>query len=881
MDDTANCDATDDVSLAEFLSRPVRIHEFTWTVAGTNLGLVLNPWKKFLEDTRVYDKFNHYKLLSGKLRVKFMLNGTAFHYGRLLIDYQPLKDDIVANSYDTLTMDGKYVLADFVGATQRPHVMLDPSNNQGAELSLPFMFYKNKFNTVNGDYYFIGRLVYSEIADLGHVNSSGAVTDLTVTTYAWMEDVKLTTPTGMSAYDQAFAFRSATPSSKIPPTYVPLQQELLEPQSGIDEYGKGPISRVAGTVANVASRFTNIPMLRNYAMATQLGATAIGNIATLFGYSAPVDFSFTHVHPKAKKGIAVCNDMDDVDKLTVDAKQELTLDPSTVGLNNVDELNINYIAGRESFLTRCVWADTFASDTCLFSAVVDPGIVVKYTDISNDEENHLPPCSFAALPFRYWRGSLKYRFTVVCSRFHKGRLKICWDPYALPLVGAPYPNTTFTTIVDISDTTDFVVVVGWGASTSYRDVMPGVILSQDDMFTTSGTVSPASPVTYQYSAAPYGNGAIALYVENILTTSSDVAEDIQILVSISAGDDFELAVPSDRYSARMRLTSVDNLDGPTRTPLDPQSLQLLDPQSGYGLPDDSSGQEKPNQSFEAMKTDSDPLGAPEITHMGGKHELSDNTNKVFYGEVIRSMRTLLKRYSRHEKIPVNITGTSGEVIDVYCKRRNMPFVPGYTSEGINAVRPQLLPLTFGRYMHGYLPFVRYISLAYVGWRGSLRYVAEFSDCGQSSADSNWTGKFYVGVDQDDGQNDIRTIETTRDPHSVAGVLDPASLASTYNNSRKMMGHTGTALTIGSVNQLASFEVPFYSNYRFCPARYESVRYGSVTDRIDPMWGAFLTFAPGSQHTEYVDTYVAAGEDFTCFWFIGAPVMFFEPTAPTA
>ena len=40
----------------------------------------------------------------------------------------------------------------------------------------------------------------------------------------------------------------------------------------------------------------------------------------------------------------------------------------------------------------------------------------------------LPPCAIAALPFRYWNGSMKFRFQVVCSTFHKGRLEIRFDP---------------------------------------------------------------------------------------------------------------------------------------------------------------------------------------------------------------------------------------------------------------------------------------------------------------------------------------------------------------------------------------------------------------------------------------------------------------------
>jgi hypothetical protein len=67
--------------------------------------------------------------------------------------------------------------------------------------------------------------------------------------------------------------------------------------------------------------------------------------------------------------------------------------------------------------------------------------------------------AYASFPFRYWRGSLKFRFEVVCSKFHRGRLRLLYDPKAVPNV-ADF-NKNYQTILDLDESTDLTVEVHW------------------------------------------------------------------------------------------------------------------------------------------------------------------------------------------------------------------------------------------------------------------------------------------------------------------------------------------------------------------------------------------------------------------------------------
>jgi len=61
-----------------------------------------------------------------------LISGNSFYYGRALVSYNPflLRDDVTRNR--------AFFEQDLVGASQKPHFMLDPTTSQGGEMMLPF-----------------------------------------------------------------------------------------------------------------------------------------------------------------------------------------------------------------------------------------------------------------------------------------------------------------------------------------------------------------------------------------------------------------------------------------------------------------------------------------------------------------------------------------------------------------------------------------------------------------------------------------------------------------------------------------------------------------------------------------------------------------------
>lgn len=787
-----------DATLDEFFSRPIRIASEEWGVNST-LFFKFNPWTLYFQNPRVINRISNYKLLRSKLHVKFMINGNAFHYGRAIASYNPLPQD------DQLTVDRGFFNVDVVGASQRPHIYLDPTNSQGGDLMLPFFTYLNVLDITQQDWQNMGEMVVQSLQELKHAN--GAVDTVTVSVFAWAEDIKFAIPTS-------------------------VEPGAIVPQS--DEYERKPVSMIAGAVAKAAGALKNAPIIGPYARATEIGAGAMGAIATLFGYSRPAMLESCVYRPMTKPNIAVSNLPDDTVKLSVDAKQELTIDSRTVGLSGIDELAIQNIVTRESYVTQFDWAVGAVAENLLFNMRVDPGIHNRL-----GEEIHLPATAYAVLPFKYWRGTLKYRFQVVCSKYHKGRLKIVYDPTSCAGNTAEY-NTAYTTIVDISDTTDFTIDIGWGQHTSYREAIPPTT-GTAEMFSTS-----ALGPTFNTA-----NGNLAVYVVNELTVpNTEINNDISINVFISAGDDFDVAEPNNDFLHKMRF----QLPNPV----------LQEPE--VVVRDDPSGSKFSSfmpQSEETMKMDSQPSKPPSVNQMGLSTTTSDPTTLVHFGESISSFRQLMKRYNLHEFMPQTSLSATPEKQLATFQRGALPYDPGYTNDPGNLT----LNLTGGAYAFANMTMLRYATCAFGGWRGGVRYYIDTTTGSDGYAPSILT----VTRENEDEAGLGNFYSLLGDSITASG---KAALLRGYD---RAAGHEGCHTQSTRINPTVSFEVPYYSRFRFSPAK-QRTDFDGTGIRNEPHWQLIVQGAVQKEDDTY-QVYVAAAEDFNCFMFLGAPILYYENQVP--
>jgi hypothetical protein len=790
-DETFDSIQSGDSSLGEFLRRPVKIYEDRWKSSlPLDIAAGFNPWKSFCENPAVFEKLKYFNNLSGNLVVKAIINGNSFLYGRIMLAYEPLFQD----------SDLGYPLSqerDYVPLSQRPHILLNPTSCEGGTMHLPFFWYKNYLSIPERDWDNMGEILVIPLNPLLH--ASGENANVTMTVYAYMEDVVLTTPTALQ-------------SSSLLESHAKGRATSMRTN---DEYGQGIISKPASAVAAAAGWLNTLPVVVPYARATEMVATKIGQVATLFGYSRPPNIDgVDQVKVMSSAPFAVVDRRDEVLKLTLDSKNELTIDPRTVGLQSQDHMGIIDIAQKSSLLAISRWGTYENGDTP--GAVLFNGNVTPALSNNSGTQYNMTPMAFMSQMFEYWHGTITFRFQVVASNFHKGRLLLQYDPNGYLNRDA---NKQYSEVIDIAETRDFEVEVGWGVSEPFLKIRKIGDVPKD--WATRGSLAPLDPV--------HSNGQLTLSVLNELTVPGDpaTAPDVYINIWVKACDDMKFSVPDS--------TKIENL---SCTPLLVSSSLLESHSDAETMVD-----KQENKPLETMSMGMNTEAAPKTDHY----------MEVFMGEHVTSLRDIFRRYCFHTAwtLPTNPAGT--RIASVRNKVR--PFyrasyanvgggVLDYTDSSANSrsINPvPTFPLT-------------YCMPAFVGWRGAIR---------RKVINNNDTG------------GNMRFMCVQREPYAdfpPRVILDtpfsPVDFANAVDLARKSF--MGTELTSTRLTGLIEFESPFYQNARFRPTQTLPV------DSIQSEGYQVMNLNQSSQASTvetFMLDYVATGEDFTLFWFLNVPRMY--------
>jgi hypothetical protein len=784
-DPTRSLQDQDDATLENFLSRPLKIAEFEWSTASPSFFQSFDPWSLYFENPRVINRMVNFKLLKAKLHVKFVINGNSFQYGRLLASYLPLR------VRDDLTQNRLSIPQDAIGASQLPHVFLDPTLSQGGDLVCPMFWNFNYLDIPGGDWSEMGEIVIRSLNNLKHAN--GAVDVNTISVFAWAEDVQMSILT-----------------SNEPGALVPQGLEVNEANTS------GVVSHPASIVAKIAKGLSTVPYIGPFAMATDLAATAVGRIATLFGYSRPNITKAPDIFlPRPVGNLATTNTPDNAHKLTVDDMQELTIDTSICGIDCGDPLAIRSISTRESYLTKFSWSIGAAPESMLWNARVSP-VVWDEFNLGN-REFHFPACAVAALPFKYWTGTMKYRFQIVSSGFHKGRLKFVYDP---DYIRSNEYNTNYLHVIDIAETKDFSIEIGNGQIKT--------LLGHDEPGLSSYTnVISTTP----YASTGEGNGVLGVYIVNELTTpNSTVNNDIEINVFVSTGDDFEVFVPYQHFQNYVFHN---------------QALEAEDKAEASNVP---------------VMDSSSTLGPDSDT-------ITPLVNKVYTGEVIQSFRQLLKRYNIHTAF----SPASPSAYYIHLEHAMFPFFRGNVPNAVHTragVPPE--PYNFCNTV-----LLHWVTSCFSGWRGSLRYKvvprgARDADVPISMSCVRWDDYDNAGYAFSSGS----MLTYTSNEGAAASVVFSEVAGQEFRNTIALPSPNGQALAVGDINPCLEYEIPFYSDQRFVPGKTSDYT-GNFTCS-----GAALEISGDGTPSTVFDHYVAAGEDFQVFFWTGMPPLFYEATVPT-
>jgi hypothetical protein len=442
------------LSVDNFFKRPMQITNGVLTNSAF-VQINLPVWDLYTLNPAVRAKLRNYTYLRADLHVRIVVSGTPYHYGKLMVSYQPYAqrnanlidlDALFAINTDVRQMYINY-LSQSEGATT-----MDIRENKPLEIVCPFISTKNAHRLYNADSAVLGDTTsYEDLSEAGdlYIWSINAANVINVDTdparyyvYAWMENVDLGPPTG---------------------THVEIRTEAR------DERETGPIEKVASSARVVSDALQKIPSIQPMAMASSMAFGAIESIASLFGWSRPLLLDT----PCYVKNVAFQNGAHTIGtetnyKITLDPKQELTVDPSVTG-GSEDEMSFAHILSRPCYLTTFGWIPDDVPLTPLFRCAITPtlnstAIVEGYKVMQQT------PMSFVAAPFISWRGEIEFTLEIVCSQFHRGKLAVIYEPNIEQhvLIDASLDlNKQYLNIIDIQETQTVTFKFGWAAARSW------------------------------------------------------------------------------------------------------------------------------------------------------------------------------------------------------------------------------------------------------------------------------------------------------------------------------------------------------------------------------------------------------------------------------
>nr|ULF99994.1 MAG: hypothetical protein 2 [Marnaviridae sp.] len=777
-------DANSSATLANFLSRPVRIDTFTWQETDP-LGVIrtISPWSLFFNDPSIKYKLNNFSFISCNLKLKIIVNASPFYFGALRACYQPLPvfkpSTVGAANVQTL-----------VNYSQQPGIWISPMTSEGGDLDLPFLYQKDYLSVQRlADFTNMGTLRFVNYAALDSANGATGV-GVSVQVYAWAEDVILSGPS------------------------VGLALQA-------DEYGDGVVSAPASAVARIAGSLRGVPIIGKFATATEMGAKAIGGIAKLFGFTnVPVIEDTKPYRPSPFPQFASPEIGYPVEKLTLDPKNELTIDNSTVGTTGEDPLAIEGLVKRESYLTYSTWSTTSPVDTPLFTTRVTPWMF----DINGTRGNagcayYMTPQAMVASNFAHWRGDIIFHFKVICSKYHKGRLRISYDPVnpAVQTTGDT-GSMTFNKIVDIGEESEFEIRIPYHQALSWLRTNTSLTANH---WSTSNVPALTANTTDT-------NGILSIKVLTLLTAPI-AASAVSLLVFVKAADNLEFANPT--LLPRLSPFTVQGDSGETSNPDASQDIRTYVP--------------------------------------GGESIVDMDRYRINFGECVRSLRPLMRRATTNE-IWFQ-TGTSAANYVLRSVSFRYPKTYGYDPNTTNQAKGVLVPAT--TFPFNYSPMNPYsmVSNCFIGQRGAMMWHL-VPDSIKPLSNFRVSRRTDLSITSNSPWSVVSAGATQSALNASISTVTPAGCAvvncSTTN---------GLSVSIPNYTQYKFQSTRPNSGTVQYSADLDRTDGGELESWITDYTGIGTDIPP---ETVKIHTYFGIGTDYNVLFFLNVPTMYAIPTLPT-
>jgi hypothetical protein len=445
----ATTDPYPDQGLTTVLSRQYRIASFTWSgsvSAGTSLGYYSFPYQVISTSLNFARKIFAFKWMRCNWKIKIVINGTQFHYGKLLGAWLP------HNSTNSTTLHWK--LGNMWTASTCNAFTISANTNQTVEVTIPYTIPLQYWDVWNlalnqGD---MGTIIFYVLNPL-NLTGSTSTPSLTVSLFACADDIRVAGPS-LSANTFSDDPRLLLARKIMPKlfendddnNFVPQMKKRTVKNTNAEAEKKGKsgiISNALNVGSNVAAIVGTTGLL---GPEVSLGAEAvsgllggISSLASSLGFNKPPTVQSTPMFQQVTFSNLMNGNgefsgmelgMEVGGRLSTDADSFMALGIPT---------KITELSSRPGLFAQTTFDSTYAPGTVFFKHYVTPATC--YTTINSTGTalcSALTPCAAVASMFKYGRGTMKYRIEIVCSKFTVGRARITWHPTwsEIPAIGS-------------------------------------------------------------------------------------------------------------------------------------------------------------------------------------------------------------------------------------------------------------------------------------------------------------------------------------------------------------------------------------------------------------------------------------------------------------
>lgn len=492
------------MDISHFFERPINIQTYEWDDE-TSFFEVVSPWYDYFKNTTIRQKLRGFSRMTCEgLELEFRVNGSPFRYSSVLASYRPLFCYVKRLAIVGELSTAYYGIpnAEFSGG----HIWQDGVEDPGTQKDI--LANETPIGCTLGSLICRSQRqhVYLDVA-----SSSGG---------------KMVLP---------FIY----PKEAIELDYTDAQGNFLEDYMIFSYFMR--TLRGLGTL-----HMESLAPLRTLQAATTAGCT-------IQLYAKPVGVKAWMASGNAAYSVqgltsTISSMWSSVVRTAPVAATTQQIDRATEGDGHMP--TIMELAKKKAIVALFDWSTTNPTGLGLLGLPIHPVHRVRTsrtspTDIPSRVYNMTPAC-FAALNYRMWRGTARVTLKAMASTFHRGRLRVAWDPQVVTCSSTtmqsenglkPVDPHSQCFIWDLASSSQVTFDIGFASSMSKLSVPPlncvGGATGNYSYVTNAGGYLPLSDFSLD-NMRDYFNGILMVYVENVL--QAPVASIVTIAVEMSFPD---------------------------------------------------------------------------------------------------------------------------------------------------------------------------------------------------------------------------------------------------------------------------------------------------------------------------------------------------------